>query len=84
MKGSVAEVFGQKIRLLPQHVPQEHLTSVVSMGVNAFSGCSGLMEIHYDGTIKEWKAIVKVISWNFTTGNFTVYCTDGNLSKDEA
>ena len=45
MKGSVAEVFGQKIRLLPQHVPQEHLTSVKSIGWAAFNGCSNLTEI---------------------------------------
>ena len=45
MKGSVAEVFGQKIRLLPQHVPQEYLTSVTSIGSYAFRGCSGLTSI---------------------------------------
>ena len=39
MKGSVAEVFGQKIRLLPQHVPQEHLTRQPMIKVSALKTC---------------------------------------------
>ena len=54
--------------------------SVTSIGYWAFYGCSGLTEIHYDGTIAEWKAIDKEFYWNSNTGDYTVYCTDGNLT----
>ena len=46
----------------------------------AFGGCGGLTEIHYNGTIEQWKAIQKVYSWNYGIGNYTVYYTDGNLT----
>lgn len=51
MKRSIAEVFGQKIRLLPQHVPQEHLTSVTRIGQEAFRGCSGLTSVTIPGSV---------------------------------
>lgn len=54
--------------------------SVTSIGSSAFGGCSGLTEIHYDGTMAEWKAIDKEFYWNSNTGDYTVYCTDGNLT----
>lgn len=55
MKGSVAEVFGQKIRLLPQHVPQEHLTSVTSIG--AFGSYSNMPKVFYKGGKEQWYKI---------------------------
>lgn len=58
--------------------------SVTSIGGWAFSNCDELAEIHYDGTIEEWKNIKKGSFWNSYTGNFTVYCTDGNLTKEQA
>ena len=57
---------------------------VTSIGEYAFDGCSGLKEIHYNGTKAQWNAISKDYCWNFCTGYYTIYCTDGNLTKDEA
>ena len=62
----------------------EILDSVTRIEYDAFSGCSGLEEIQYKGTIEQWKAIQKGNSWDWDTGDYTVYCMDGNLTKKEA
>ncbi|MBE6667240.1 MAG: hypothetical protein E7607_02895 [Ruminococcaceae bacterium] len=54
-----------------------------SIGSSAFSGCSGLTSINYNGTKEQWKAITKYSNWNYRTGNYTVTCTDGVLTKAE-
>ena len=59
-------------------------SSVSSIEEWAFGGCKGLNEIRYDGTIKQWKAIRKGNMWNRDTGNYTVYCTDGESTKKQA
>ena len=53
--------------------------SVTSIGEYAFSDCSKLKEIHYNGTIEQWKAIQKGFAWDVGTRDYTVYCTDGNI-----
>ena len=58
--------------------------SVTSMGSCAFSGCTGLTKIDFNGTKAQWKAIEKAGFWCNFTGDFTVYCTNGTLSKSEA
>ena len=55
--------------------------SVTSIGMCAFYCCSDLTEIHYNGTMEQWKAIPKGMSWNLGTGNYTIYCTDGEITK---
>ena len=30
---------------------------------------------------KEWNAIKKDSSWDSSTGNYTIYCTDGEITK---
>jgi hypothetical protein len=55
--------------------------SVTRIGGCAFSNCSNLTSINYDGTMAQWNTILKGISWNDNTGNYTVYCTDGNIAK---
>ena len=57
---------------------------VTSIDVYAFSGCSGLKRINFNGTKAQWNAIKKGDCWRDNTGDFTVYCTDGTLSKSEA
>ena len=54
---------------------------VTSIGDYAFDNCSRLTEIHYQGTGAQWNAISKGSNWNSNTGNYTVYCTDGTISK---
>ncbi|MBP5610758.1 MAG: leucine-rich repeat domain-containing protein, partial [Clostridia bacterium] len=54
---------------------------VTSIGERAFYGCSGLTSINYQGTKAEWNAISKGSNWNGYTGNYTIHCTDGTISK---
>lgn len=58
--------------------------SVTSIGDGAFSDCTSLTKIDFNGTKAQWNAIKKYNWWSSNTGNFTVYCTDGTISKSEA
>lgn len=55
--------------------------SVKAISYGAFVNCSGLTSITLNGTKAQWKAIEKASNWNYKTGNYTIYCTDGNISK---
>ncbi len=57
---------------------------VISIDNYAFKGCSSLKDITYNGTKAEWRKITKGSDWKTNTGNFTVHCTDGDLTKDKA
>ncbi len=48
----------------------------------AFSGCSGLTSITFNGTKAQWNAVSKGIDWDYGTGKYTVTCTDGKLDKN--
>ncbi len=56
--------------------------SVTSIGGRAFRDCSNLTEIHYGGTMEDWKRVEKSNEWNSGTGSYTIYCTDGNIKKE--
>ena len=56
-------------------------TGVTSIGDSAFKYCSSLTSITYGGTKAQWEAISLGSDWNSDTGNYTVTCTDGTLSK---
>ena len=43
---------------------------VVKIGDNAFSGCTGLKEILFGGTVSEWESIEKGIGWDNNTGDY--------------
>ena len=73
-----ADVFDGCQRLTNITIPD----SVTSIGEDAFYNCSSLTSINYDGTIEEWNAISKGSWWNSSTGNYTIYCTDGEIAKD--
>ncbi len=55
--------------------------SVTNIGSYAFSGCSELTRITFNGMRAQWNAISKGTNWNSGTGNYTIHCTDGNISK---
>lgn len=55
--------------------------SVTRIGHSAFYGCSRLTSINFNGTKAQWNAISKGQNWNEDTGSYTVYCTDGTISK---
>ena len=55
--------------------------SVNSIGSSAFEGCSRLTDIYFEGTKEQWQAIEKSIDRNKFTGDYTVHCTDVDISK---
>ena len=55
--------------------------SVTSIESDAFRYCRSLTEINFEGTKAQWKAISKGSNWNYNTGAYTIYCTDGNIGK---
>lgn len=55
-------------------------TSVKSIG-KAFSGCTNLTKITYNGTKSQFNAIEKSYSWN-DVGISKVICTDGEIALD--
>ena len=55
--------------------------SVTSIGRDAFRYCSALTSITYQGSKAKWNAISKESYWNDNTGNYTIHCTDGDISK---
>ena len=55
--------------------------SVTSIGENAFLYCISLTSITYNGTMEQWDAVAKHDSWDANTGDYTIHCTDGNITK---
>ncbi len=55
--------------------------SVTSIGEKAFYDCSSLTSITYNGTKAQWEQISKTSSWNYDTGDYIIYCTNGNITK---
>ena len=58
--------------------------SVTTIGEKAFAFCSKLQTVNYNGAAAQWAEITKPSSWKQSTGNFTVKCTDGTLTAEEA
>lgn len=56
-------------------------STITSIGWHAFYSCDKLVKITYDSTKQQWKTIEKGLSWNYGTGIYIVYCTDGTISK---
>ena len=56
--------------------------SVTSIGNSAFRNCSSLTSINFKGTVEQWNSISKEDFWNSSTYTYTIYCTDGQISKD--
>jgi hypothetical protein len=48
----------------------------------AFNGCTSLTTINYEGTVGQWQGRYHGTEWNRNTGDYTIYCTDGTISKD--
>ena len=60
--------------------------SVINIGDHVFADVksqkSPLDTINYNGTIEMWNSIQKSPDWDSDSPNFTIYCTDGQISKD--
>ena len=57
---------------------------VTSIGWRAFEYCSSLTTINFQGTMAQWQAIEKDSTWDSSTGEYAVICTDGTISKADA
>lgn len=56
--------------------------SVTSIGSSTFEMCTHLTRITFRGTVTQWNAIVKGYDWHTYNGSYTIYCTDGTITKD--
>ena len=55
---------------------------VLYINDNAFENCTSLKKIDYQGDKFMWNYTVKKgETWDKATGNYTIYCTDGNIEK---
>ena len=61
-------------------------SSVTLINAQFVMDCPNLNTINYSGTILRWNAIKKRDEWNIYWQNYdldyTIYCTDGQISKD--
>ncbi len=56
--------------------------TVTSIGDFAFYRCSALTEISFNGTVEQWNALRKNPYWDSYSGDYTVYCTNGETAKE--
>ncbi|MBE6617544.1 MAG: hypothetical protein E7627_06375 [Ruminococcaceae bacterium] len=56
-------------------------SAVESMGEYAFVDCKKLGKINYNGTTEQWEKISKGNCWDENTPDYTIYCTDGTITK---
>ena len=47
----------------------------------AFYGCTEMTSVNYLGSMAQWNDVFKEAGWDFDTGNYIVYCTDGDIAK---
>ena len=45
-----------------------------------FDGCS-LSIIYFNGTRAQWGGISKSYNWDYLSGDYTIYCSDGHITK---
>ncbi len=55
--------------------------TVKVIGISAFENCTNLTTIVFEGTMEEWNNILKHNNWDLNTGDYTVYCSDGKITK---
>jgi hypothetical protein len=55
--------------------------TIKKIGNNSFVGLKNLSRILYNGTKEEWNNVQKGANWNYGTGDYTVYCIDGEVDK---
>lgn len=56
--------------------------SVRSISVYAFSGCSSLTDIYYEGTEEEWNSMKKDNNWDYGMPDYTVHFNADNPDED--
>ena len=71
------EFFDGCTKIKTVYLPKD----ITTIEMKAFQSCSSLTSINFDGTKAQWNAITKAGNWDNNTGNYTIYCTDGNITK---
>ena len=49
------------------------------IGEGAFSSCTSLTKIIYDGTLEKWNSIEKAVNWYDSGSNIQLECTNGTM-----
>ncbi len=57
-------------------------SKVTSIGAYAFAWCGKLTSITYNGDVTGWSVITKGTQWDYSTGEYNVYCTDDTIIKE--
>lgn len=55
--------------------------SVIEIGDYVFNNCKTLTSITYTGTKSQWNWIEMGRNWDNSTGNYTIHCADGKITK---
>lgn len=56
--------------------------NIASIDGKAFEYCTSLTSIIFDGTVSAWKKVANFNVFHTLIGDYTVYCTDGEIAKD--
>ena len=56
-------------------------STITSIGELALYRCTGLTSITFNGSKAQWEAIEKGDYWDDKTGDYVIYCTDGEITK---
>lgn len=54
---------------------------LTDIGDNSMRGCRSLTGIEFGGTVDQWNAIAFGDYWDIDIGSYTVYCTDGTITR---
>lgn len=55
--------------------------SISKIGFEAFYFCHHLTNVYYSGTTEQWLNIEKETGFDLYTGNYIIYCTNGDITK---
>lgn len=69
--------FSGCVDLVKIFIPKE----ITEIGYGAFSYCVNLTDITYGDTIEQWNAVEKGEYWDKNTGEYTIHCKDGDITK---
>ena len=58
--------------------------TVTMIGYQAFSGCTSLTTIKFEGTVEQWNAIEKGWDWNYRVPATEVICSDGTVTLEQS
>ena len=55
--------------------------SLEVLGERSFAFCDNLKTINYKGTKAQWESVRKISQWDYESGQYTIKCTNGKVSK---